>query len=301
MAILGNAVKGSIVDRENGKVLSQEQIKEIQRVLLMVLEDIDAICREYGFKYSLIGGTAIGCMRHKGFIPWDDDVDIAMTRKDYEIFRVVINNKCSEKYSLTDARRENNYGKNIPKLRLKQTEYSTLLKVNPLDKEITTDIFIIENVDELKIVKGIHGVLCLIMGYLLACRRIAEYKETFCEVYKEKDFKIKLFIGKIISFISLDKWAHLTENVYSFCKNDKSKYVSVPTDRRHFFGEIFPRNIMCEVNDAQFEGKKLMIMKKIDYYLTNRYGDYMKIPPVEEQVMSVFTKLDLGPYKKEQM
>lgn len=117
-----------------------------------------------------------------------------MTRKDYEIFRVVINNKCSEKYSLTDARRENNYGKNIPKLRLKQTEYSTLLKVNPLDKEITTDIFIIENVDELKIVKGIHGVLCLIMGYLLACRRIAEYKETFCEVYKEKDFKIKLFI-----------------------------------------------------------------------------------------------------------
>ena len=155
--------------------------------------------------------------------------------------------------------------------------------------------------DELKIVKGIHGVLCLIMGYLLACRRIAEYKETFCEVYKEKDFKIKLFIGKIISFISLDKWAHLTENVYSFCKNDKSKYVSVPTDRRHFFGEIFPRNIMCEVNDAQFEGKKLMIMKKIDYYLTNRYGDYMKIPPVEEQVMSVFTKLDLGPYKKEQM
>lgn len=243
MAILGNAVKGSIVDRENGKVLSQEQIKEIQRVLLMVLEDIDAICREYGLKYSLIGGTAIGCMRHKGFIPWDDDVDIAMTRKDYEIFRVVINNKCSEKYSLTDARRENNYGKNIPKLRLKQTEYSTLLKVNPLDKEITTDIFIIENVDELKIVKGIHGVLCLIMGYLLACRRIAEYKETFCEVYKEKDFKIKLFIGKIISFISLDKWAHLTENVYSFCKNDKSKYVSVPTDRRHFFGEIFPRNL----------------------------------------------------------
>ena len=138
MAILGNAVKGSIVDRENGKVLSQEQIKEIQRVLLMVLEDIDAICREYGLKYSLIGGTAIGCMRHKGFIPWDDDVDIAMTRKDYEIFRVVINNKCSEKYSLTDARRENNYGKNIPKLRLKQTEYSTLLKVNPLDKEITS-------------------------------------------------------------------------------------------------------------------------------------------------------------------
>ena len=95
MAILGNAVKGSIVDRENGKVLSQEQIKEIQRVLLMVLEDIDAICREYGLKYSLIGGTAIGCMRHKGFIPWDDDVDIAMTRKDYEIFRVVINNKCN--------------------------------------------------------------------------------------------------------------------------------------------------------------------------------------------------------------
>lgn len=298
MGILGNAVKGNVNDQKDGKVLSEKQLKVIQKVLLMVLSDIDRLCRENNINYILIGGTAIGCVRHKGFIPWDDDVDIAMTRADYEKFRLIVAKEYPDKYTMTDAIRENNYGKNIPKLRLNGTTYKTLLKIDPEDREITTDIFIIENVENFAPFKYLHGALCLAMGYLLSCRRMARYKTFFSSISNEKGFAVKAAIGKVLSFASLDKWAHWNESVYSLCKNNKSKNVSVPTDRKHFLGEIFPREIMCEAIDAEYEGHVFRIPKAYDHYLTVRYGDYMKIPPKEKQVLSKYSEFDLGPYKE---
>jgi len=297
MAILGNTVKGNVTDQGSGKVLTEEQVRQIQRVLLMMLEDIDETCRENDLDYILIGGTAIGCVRHKGFIPWDDDVDIAMTRANYEKFLRAVKKKYPDKYHLTDAIRENNYGKNIPKLRLNGTVYKTLLKVNPNDREITADIFIIENVEDNTILKNIHGIICLAFGYFLSCRRLADKEIYFREIYKERDFKRKVFLGKVLSFASLDKWAKWNEEVYSWCRNDNSRYVSVPTDRRHFLGEIFPREIMCETIDAEYEGKKFKIPRAYDYYLSHRYGNYMEIPPKEKQVLSVYSELSFGSYK----
>jgi len=297
MAILGNTVKGNVTDWESGKVLTMDQVKQVQRVLLMMLKDIDETCRENGLDYTLIGGTAIGCVRHKGFIPWDDDVDIAMTRADYEKFLSAITKKYPEKYKLTDAIRENNFGKNIPKLRLIGTVYKTLLKVDPEDKEITADIFIIENVENNIISKNIHGILCLVFGYLLSCRRLADKEAFFKEIYREKDFKCKVTVGKLLSFASLDKWAKWNEKVYSWCRNNNSKYVTVPTDRRHFLGEIFPREIMCETIYAEFEGLQFKIPKAYDYYLSQRYGKYMEIPSKEKQVLSVYSSLDFGRYE----
>lgn len=297
MAILGNAVKGNVTDQGSGKVLTMEQVLQIQRVLLMMLEDIDETCRENGLEYILIGGTAIGCVRHKGFIPWDDDVDIAMTRSDYEKFRTAVGKKYPDKYRLTDAIRKNNYGKNIPKLRLNGTIYKTLLKVDPDDKEITADIFIIENVENNPFLKQMHGIFCLAFGYFLSCRRLADREAYFSEIYKEKDFKRKVAVGKVLSFASLDQWARWNEKVYSWCRDDYSKFVTVPTDRRHFLGEIFPREIMCETMDAEYEGRQFKIPKAYDYYLSQRYGKYMVIPPKEKQVLSVYSRLDFGPYK----
>lgn len=297
MSVLGNAVKGNVTLQGSGKVLTKEQLKDIQRILLMMLEDIDLLCRKYNIHYVLIGGTAIGCVRHKGFIPWDDDVDIAMPRKDYERFRRIIRHIYPEKYNLTDAIRENNYGKNIPKLRLNRTEYKTMLKIDPEDKEITVDIFVIENVDDNVLLKYAHGVLCLLIGFLLSCRRLADNTPFFKDIYKGTGFTFRVIIGKLISFASLDKWAHWCENIYSMCQNDKSKYVTVPTDRCHFFGEIFPRYILLESIDADFNGRKFKIPKSYDHYLSHRYNNYMEIPPKEQQVLSIYFNLDFGPYR----
>ena len=297
MAILGNAVKGNVKDRKSGKVLTLEQVDQIHRVLLMILEDIDAMCRRHGLEYILIGGTGIGCVRHKGFIPWDDDVDIAMTRKDYERFRRIVAREYPEKYCLTDAIRENNYGKNIPKLRLKNTVYRTLLKVDPMDREITADIFIIENVEDFAPAKYFHGILCQVFGFFLSCRRLADREDFFRKIYKGGGFRWKVLIGRLLRFASLDQWAHWCESVYAACGDHNSRFVTVPTDRRHFLGEIFPREVRCETMDAEFEGRLFKIPRDYDRYLAERYGNYMEVPPPEKQSLSMYSELDFGPYE----
>lgn len=129
----------------DAKVLSIEQLKKLQRILLMMLDDLKSICVENNLKFVLIGGTGIGAMRHRGFIPWDDDVDIAMSRFDYEILLKILRNKYQDKYTISDARDFKNYGKIIPKLRLNRTKYTTILDDENENPGIRIDIFIIEN------------------------------------------------------------------------------------------------------------------------------------------------------------
>ena len=297
MAILGNAVKGTVKDQESGNVLSMGQLSQIQRVLLMVLDDVDEICRSNQLRYVLIGGTAIGCVRHKGFIPWDDDIDIAMPRADYETFRTIIERDYAEKYSMTDAMRRNNFGKLIPKLRLKNTVYRTALEFDPSDREITCDVFIIENVPNNALLRGFHGVLCMAMGFFVSCRRVAEYRGCLARFGTGAGFQAKVILGTLLRFASLETWANWTERCYALCRDDDSQRITVPTDRRHYFGEIFPREIMCEMTDAAYEDRTFLIPKAYDYYLTERYGAYMEVPPKEKQVLSKYSMLDFGPYR----
>lgn len=297
MSILGSAVKGNVTEQKDGCVLDAEKLKKLQNVLLMILKDVDAVCRKNRINYILIGGSLIGCVRHNGFIPWDDDVDIAMTRKDYERFRKAIKKEHSKKYNLTDAIRKNNFGKNIPKLRLNNTIYKTLLKIDRNDQEITADIFIIENVPDSRVIRTVHGLTCNLLGALLSMRRIADNDTYFKGINNSNSIKIKALLGKLLCFASLNTWACWNEKIYSLCKNNNSRYISVPTDRKHYFGEIFTRDIVCKSCYHTFEDFKLRIPQKYDYYLSQRYGDYMKIPPKEKQVMSVYSKLDLGKYE----
>lgn len=78
--------------------ISNEQLKQIQSILLRILKDFSAVCEKHGFYYSLCGGSALGAVRHKGFIPWDDDIDIMMPHQDYELFSKTF--KSSKGYEL---------------------------------------------------------------------------------------------------------------------------------------------------------------------------------------------------------
>ena len=298
MGRLWNDIKGSVSDQNTNNVLSNDQVKEIQQILLMMLNDIDSICRSNNLRYVLIGGSAIGSIRHAGFIPWDDDVDIAMPRADYEKFLEIINDKWKDKYTLTDSIRSNNYGKVIPKLRLNGTVYKTALDINPNDVQMKADIFIIENVSDNAVLSQIQGFMCTSMGFLLSCRRLAANKDYFAGFYKSKDFKLKVFIGKILSFASLNKWANWTERCYALSRNNNSKLVTLPADGLHFFKGIINREGICKVIEGDFEGTKLYLPKEYDYYLRRIYGDYMQIPPEEQRMLSIYSEIDYGKYRE---
>jgi len=145
--------------------------------------------------------------------------------------------------------------------------------------------------------RTLHGILCNMMGALLSFRRIADRSDYFKRISDSKSVRLKAMLGKMLCFASLDTWAYWNEKAYSLCKNNNSKCISVPTDRKHYFGEVFERGVVSNTIDHVFEDCNLKLPEKYDYYLSKRYGDYMVIPPRDKQVLSVYSKLDLGPYE----
>lgn len=289
--------KGSNKGNNKLKVIDDSLLGNLHDVLSVILTDVDTICRENNLRYILIGGTAIGALRHNGFIPWDDDIDLAMPRKDYDIFYKIIKEKYSQKYHLTDAIHGNNYGKVIPKLRLKGTVYRTFLDIDPKDVEINADVFIIENTYDNYFLRQIQGIISMALGFALACRRIYEHKKFFSSVSSGVAFQAKSAIGFLLSFASLTKWAEWTERWYAVCKNHNSEFISIPSDGPHFFKGLRKREDLCMLIEKDFEGRKLYLPKEYDEYLKSIYKNYMEIPAEDKRVRSFYSKLDFGKYK----
>ncbi|ERK56255.1 LICD family protein [Gemella bergeri ATCC 700627] len=276
--------------KEIAKQLTESELKNIQRVLLVILDDIIEICEKNKIDFVLIGGSAIGAVRHQGFIPWDDDIDIAMTREGFEKFIDIISAQYSHKYSMLNPAEEQNYGRVIPKIRLKGTTYRTVLEQDLDDVGVFIDIFIIENVFDNKLLKHIHGIGSLVLGFLLSCRR--KYKNK-----KNDDKNIRKYIGGLISFIRIETLATRYDVWNRMCKNNNSKEVTVPVDKFHFYGEIEKRSDVEKLIPVNFEGRNCYIFSNYDDYLMRRYGNYMKIPPEKERVWNQYIEYDLGKYK----
>lgn len=282
------------------QTIDDSQLGNLHDVLFEILTDIDDICRENNLRYILIGGTAIGALRHSGFIPWDDDIDIAMPRKDYNVFYEIIQKKYSQKYRLTDGIHGTNYGKVIPKLRLKGTVYRTFLDIDPEDVEINADVFIIENTCDNYIMRQLQGIISMGFGFALACRRIYEHKKFFSSVSGGIAFQVKSVLGFLLSFASLTKWAEWTEKWYAVCKNDGSRLISIPSDGPHFFKGLRKREDVCTCIEKDFEGRKLYLPKEYDAYLKSIYRDYMAVPPEDKRVRSFYSEIDFGKYEKKE-
>jgi lipopolysaccharide cholinephosphotransferase len=293
---LHDVSKGDRFIDSNTKILSNADLSQLQKVLLMMLDDLLLICTKNNILFIAIGGTAIGAMRHRGFIPWDDDLDIAMTRKDYQKLVDIYRIKFKDKYNISDANDECNYGLIIPKIRLAGTTYRTVLEENIKDCGIRIDIFIIENVFNNFVLRYIQGIGSLFFGFVLSSKRMFECRKEFARFTENFSFKIKMIFGSIFCFVSIEKWARITNKWYSICCDDKSIFVSVPTDGAHFFGELTRRSALCEVCLADFEGRKLFVPSSVDKYLTRIYGDYMQLPSSNKQVRSFYLDFNLGKY-----
>lgn len=165
---------GEVAKTLNQQVLSEKEIEELHQVLLIILDDLIKICECYDLHFILIGGSAIGALRDKGFIAWDDDIDIAMPRKDFEKLYKIVQTQYSTKYSILHPQAKENYGRILPKIRLKGTLYKTILEYDLEESGIFIDIYTIENIPDLCWKRLSQGIICMFMGFSLSCRRIAK-------------------------------------------------------------------------------------------------------------------------------
>ena len=139
--------------------LTPEELKALQACFLEIIKDIDRVCQEHGLCYMAAGGTALGSVRHKGFIPWDDDVDILMPREDLNRFVELFEECMGDKYELTTPNSDKYQLESmISAVYKKNTLKAAFLDYNtPFPKGVHIDIFAIESVPRNPIVRGIKG------------------------------------------------------------------------------------------------------------------------------------------------
>lgn len=287
--------------QEGMYVLSDEDLRLLQRVLVKMLGEILDVCERCGVDLMLAYGSCLGAVRHHGFIPWDDDLDVAMFREDYERFKRVFEAELSDRYVLQDPESTPGYDLGFPRIRMR----GTTLKCRDdffVDKDcgVYIDILVWDSVPDNVILRNVQGFLSLAIGFCYSCRRFAKYGDYYTRMAGDdaviaRVFRRKRAIGKILSFASATAWTKAWYRWNGLVRDCNTKYVSIPGARKHFFGEMRRRCDLTPTKKVSFGGIEAPIPGNWHTYLTLLYGDdYMTPPPVEDQEKHVVLAFDLG-------
>lgn len=279
--------------------LSDQDIRDIQAVLLEMITDLDTLCRKHGLTYFLCGGTVLGAIRHGGFIPWDEDADLGMPRADYDRLPELLLAEYGDKYWLQNVHDSNKYDLSFMKIRKKGTRYLELFETEPEYAGIFVDIYPMENTPNFPLWRWVHGAISDFLFLCSSCVRVSVKKQRLLEYLAgdkkaERVIKIKALLGNCLSFYSLNKWCRMADNWAARCKNANSRYVTFPSGRKHYFGELCTRASALPTREVPFEDKSLFIMGQPEEYMTHLYNNYMEIPPEEERERHTVLELDLG-------
>lgn len=290
-----SAFKNMDVDKNKYIVMNDEQLKGYQRCILDIARDCITVCESERIPYHLTGGSALGAVRHQGFIPWDDDIDIDILGQYFDRFIECFLEKYGSKYWVHTCATDN-YGMTLTRIRLKDSICRTREDVENDECGFYIDIFRIENAPNNKMLRLLHGIFSMGMGFLLSCRNFYKNRKLMIEIAKQQKsllriFRFKMGIGWLLQFLSVKTWAILTQKVYGMCRNNESEYVTVPAGRKHYFGELYLRKDFVDFERKNFCGNSWKIPKAWDSYLTHMYGNYMSIPEIKDREKHIVLEL----------
>ena len=242
-------------------------LRDVQNVLLEMMADIDRVCKKNGIRYILDAGTMLGAVRHKGFIPWDDDLDIAMLREDYIEFTKIANKELCDKYIFQCPENTREYPYSFGKVFCKNTKFvEHFTKDLDICHGVYIDVFPMDYVDDTDMEK-LKRERMLVSKFSEMRYGKLGMKGGF------KGFVSKLFPLKLINSLCMK---HM---MYHYKKSDKVQKLS-------HFGKNKPpisTSLFTDTIDVPFEKYEFAIPREYDLFLRGRYGDYMKLPPIEDQ------------------
>ena len=248
---------------------------DLVELLMDILREYIRICDKYGLMYFVVGGSALGAVRHGGFIPWDDDIDVAMPRDDYMKFLGIAVEELRSPFFLQNYRTEPDFRLDYTKIRNSNTT------------------FVEKTAQSLHINHGVYIDIFPIDGYPSAISEIKtlEFKKRLYRLYLGKDYgcdyswkgKILLTLEKILWKNNVSKVSRKLEDLYL-------RYDYASCDRVICHGGIWGKREICDKSQygkgkmVKFEDVDVRIPEHDHEYLTQKYDNYMELPPVEKQV-----------------
>lgn len=268
------------------KELSLEEIRKIQ---IEILDYVIGVCNKEGLRVSLDAGTLIGAARHKGYIPWDDDIDVTMPRKDYNKLLQCLSNNSNQRYQVYCRQTRPDYYYSFAKV----VDTNTILDEANVDDisglGINIDVFPQDDLpdDERECKRFQKKVLCLRQRVGYAVNQRKPIKEWIKHPrYCTKQFWCSI-VGWRKNIIKLDTLVQKYNSPNAeYCEQLVSTSNPYRKGKKSFFDEY---------TELEFEGKMYPVIKEYDKYLRNIYGDYMQLPPPEKRV----THHDFKAYIKE--
>lgn len=258
-----------------------ETIEEMQKIALDILVFIDQFCREHGLKYFMVDGTLLGAVRHHGFIPWDDDIDIWMPREDYDKITELLGPDSGSRYQMINIRTADWYRYAFGKIMDTKTRLVEDLGYSG-EMGVYVDVFPYDGLpgekeeDYAPLVKQ-----CIQMeahrGF--SCRTYREYLEYGnC---KSNPFKFAKWLARKLygSRRILKKQDELARSY----PVKGAKMLGCICDG-YRLGDMMPASVVEKTTELEFEGHRFQAPAGYEYYLKKLYGDYMKLPPEEERV-----------------
>lgn len=268
--------------------MNKMTLDEIRTSQLEMLDKFDAVCRENNIRYTLAGGTLLGAIRHNGYIPWDDDIDVMVPWSDYKKILGLRKSFETDKFQLFTP-----YDKNLlPFPYIKMCDMTTKLiefpKTKSIDYHVYIDIFPCHglpiDIDENNhfFDKGIQ------LDKKFALLTLGKYNKKYGSFLRRLLWFFLDLFSKIYTPAKIMRKIEELSSTYSF---DESKFVG-----NMYCGQGKKERIhrtSFELTEHTFEGRQYKIMVGYDEYLTNLYGNYMQLPPKEQQIL----KHDFVAYK----
>lgn len=253
--------------------LSNEELRRLQLVQLQILKEFDKVCRENDIKYILDAGTLLGAVRHKGFIPWDDDIDVRMLRSEYEKFREIACKDFSDTIYFQDYRNEKAYPWLYSKVRMYGTRAVRVGQEHlGMRDGIFIDIFPCDGIpaDEKAFKKKcVKAQLCRRTLYARTAR------VTATNILEKIKWNLVCLIPRTL--------------VYSVIEGLVEKHPADSADKVGCLGWHAPKDVngfdkkwFTELEDIGFEGEMFMAPKDYDGFLRFSFGDDYMTPPKEE-------------------
>lgn len=256
--------------------LTSTDMKRLRSVQLDLLQQVQELCHRHAITYFAVAGTALGAVRHQGFIPWDDDVDVAMPRPDYERFLNVARCELGADYFLQHSRTDPNFPLPMAKVRRNNSRFMEQATVDVnMHHGIFVDVFPLDRKPRSAGLQTLHAALLKLLSRL--CRLRAGYAVEFPRPWMSSWLRASLQWIPIRWLTRLQEWA-------ATAFREATGGLTVVGGTYPYHRERFDDAWLSDLVITKFEHLSVPIFREFDTYLTHLYGDYMTLPPESHRV-----------------